>query len=127
MRSRMTRLGAALAALAALAVGGSAFASAAHKTAPATKPAAKHVKAAKATPAAKPAKATAAKAGASDPADEGQGTDTDTVQQGDQSAPDTGGTADEQSGESPESGPSDGPGGHADPAGAVDTQQEGQN
>ena len=70
-------------------------------------------------------------------------TDTDTLKQGDQTTPDTAGTvgapetpdangkADstkETTAETPESSTaSDGPGGHQDPPGQVDNQQEGQN
>lgn len=58
--------------------------------------------------------------------------DTDNVQQGDQTTPDTavgaGNTSNESSGENSgeNTGPSDGPGGHADPAGNVDHQFDGQ-
>ncbi|MEP7060293.1 MAG: hypothetical protein ABI828_06135 [Actinomycetota bacterium] len=57
--------------------------------------------------------------------------DTDNVQQGDQTTPDTTGTSSEATGEtsgesSGEGAPSDGPGGHADPAGNVDHQFDGQ-
>jgi hypothetical protein len=57
-------------------------------------------------------------------------TDGDNVQSGDQTTPDTGTEAPEAAGtEAPETGtetgPSDGPGGHADPAGNVDHQFEG--
>jgi hypothetical protein len=61
------------------------------------------------------------------------GPDTDNLQQGDQTTPDTtGGAASETTGESAgegtgeSSGESDGPGGHADPAGNVDHQFDGQ-
>ena len=58
------------------------------------------------------------------------GADTDNIQQGDQTTPDTAGASEstgESSGESSsETGPSDGPGGHADPAGNVDHQFDGQ-
>ena len=59
------------------------------------------------------------------------GPDTDNIQQGDQTTPDTAGQTSEATGEtsdesSGENGPSDGPGGHADPAGNVDHQFEGQ-
>ncbi|MDX6285836.1 MAG: hypothetical protein QOG53_1321 [Frankiales bacterium] len=58
-------------------------------------------------------------------------TDADNVQEGDQTTPDTGSEAAEAPGtEAPETGtetesPSDGPGGHEDPAGNVDHQFEG--
>jgi hypothetical protein len=95
------KLGAALAALTALAVGGSALASAAqHKS------------------------NTPAQVNVVQPT-----ADTDTVQEGDQSAPDT---AAESAGESAsesasETGPSDGPGGYADTSPNADTQQEGEH
>jgi hypothetical protein len=54
--------------------------------------------------------------------------DPDTTQSGDQTTPDTGteapGTESSETASS-ETGPSDGPGGHADPAGNVDYQFEG--
>lgn len=64
-------------------------------------------------------------------------TDTDNVQQGDQTTPDAPAVAksdtkasssseSESAGES-ETGPSDGPGGHQDPPGNVDNQQTGEN
>ena len=120
MRARLTRLGAALAALAALAVGGSALASANSKGS---------------TP--QPATTTQAQ--------QDQGAN---VQQGDQSAPDTGQTAEnapesatenaseaagenasEAAGESAqsESAQSDGPGGYADTNPNADTQQTGEH
>ncbi|CAN5663075.1 hypothetical protein BH18ACT15_BH18ACT15_01420 [soil metagenome] len=79
----------------------------------------------------------AAKGGA---AEEPGGPDTDNIQQGDQSAPDTQTQANAAVGKATkakssepgsetetdtENGPSDGPGGHADPAGNVDHQFEG--
>jgi len=56
------------------------------------------------------------------------GADTDNIQQGDQTTPDTAGQASESTGESSgeSSGEADGPGGHADPAGNVDHQFDGQ-
>jgi hypothetical protein len=56
------------------------------------------------------------------------GPDTDNIQQGDQTTPDNGAsaTATETSGESAGENQSDGPGGHADPAGDVDHQFDGQ-
>jgi hypothetical protein len=106
MRSRLTKIGAALAAVAALAVGGSAIAGAAQKGAPA-----------------KPAAVLQNEVpGAAD---------TDNVQQGDQSAPDNASAseqASESTGESAsESAASDGPGGYADSAANADTQQQGEN
>jgi len=115
------KLGAALAALAALAVGGSALASAAqHKS---NTPAKVHV--ATATTPADPA----GPADVADPAESTSGPDTDTLQQGDQSAPDTAAeSASETAGESAsETGPSDGPGGYADTTDNADTQQQGEH
>ena len=109
MSNRLTKIGASLAAVAALAVGGSAIAGAAQKSAP-KKPAVSQ-SAEPVTP------------------------DTDNVQQGDQSAPDTG-SASEQASESAaesagesatESGASDGPGGYADSNANADTQQQGEH
>ena len=111
MRSRITKLGAALAALAALAVGGSTLASASGNS-PAKAPAVPNQQAPPAT-AAESSDSTA---------------DTDSIQ--DQSGQDT---AAESGAESVESGSevpgNDGPGGHADEPGNpnADTQQEGQN
>lgn len=109
MRNRLTKIGAALAAVAALAVGGSAIAGAAHKSAP-PKPAASQ-------------------------SQEPVVPDTDNVQQEDQSAPHTG-SASEQASEatsestgewSSESSASDGPGGYADSSVNADTQQQGEH
>ena len=110
MRSRFTKLGVTIAALAALAVGGSAIATAAQRGgAP--------VPSVPATTA---------------PADTTQPGDGDTLQQGDQSAPDVAGAAEAPDSAAAESASessaaSDGPGGHADPAGSVDNQQQGEN
>lgn len=51
--------------------------------------------------------------------------DTDNVQQGDQTSPDTG-TGGVEASSSESAGESDGPGGHADPAGNVDHQFDGE-
>jgi hypothetical protein len=109
MRSRLTKIGAAVAGVAALAVGGSAIAGAAQKSAP-PKPAVLQ-------------------------SQEPVTPDTDNVQQGDQSSPDQGSASEqaseatsESAGESAsESGPSDGPGGYADSNANADTQQQGEN
>ena len=109
MSNRLTKIGAALAAVAALAVGGSAIAGAAQKSAP-KKPAVSQ-------------------------STEPVTPDMDNVQQGDQSAPDTGSaseqaseSASESAGESAsESGASDGPGGYADSNANADTQQQGEH
>jgi len=67
---------------------------------------------------------------------DGNGSDTDNVQQGDQTSPDVpaakaspkAGAADEsESGSESETGATDGPGGHEDPPGNVDNQQTGDN
>ena len=109
MSNRLTKIGASFAAVAALAVGGSAIAGAAQKSAP-PKPAASQ-------------------------SQEPLLPDTDNVQQGDQSAPDTG-SASEQASESAsdsagesasESAASDGPGGYADSNANADTQQQGEH
>jgi hypothetical protein len=112
---------AAIAALGSLALGGAVLAQAQSGSAPQVQSAPAKVKSA-------PAKA-----------EPTGGPDTDTVQSGDQTTPDQPGAAsgsEQQSSEGPdqpgsESGgesadQSDGPGGHADPAGNVDNQFEGQ-
>ncbi len=104
MRARLTKFGAAVAALVALALGGSALASAGSGTP--TVPAAQTQTAADSGP---------------------------NVQQGDQSAPDTGSASEQASSEassessSESSAASDGPGGYADTAANADTQQTGEN
>lgn len=107
------KVAAALAALGALAVGGSTLASAGSKQAPPSPPA-----------------AVAEKPGV----ELRQGADTDTLQQGDQTAADTAaeaaGSESESSSErseSAETGVSDGPGGYADSNANADTQQQGEN
>jgi hypothetical protein len=126
MRKRLKTIGAAVVALAALALGGSAIASATQHTAAHVK---KH-------------------AGAAVTKEKTGGPDTDKIQSGDQTTPDVSSaarpaststskgsagvagseTASETSSEtsSESSTPSDGPGGHEDPAGEVGTQGEGQ-
>ena len=111
MRARMIKLGAAFAALAAFAVGGSQLATAGQKANPPLTPA--------------PATATAPAptvADSPDAAETGQ-PDTDTVQHDDQSAPDTAA----ESSSASESDASDGPGGYADTAANADTQQTGEH
>ncbi|HVC88930.1 MAG TPA: hypothetical protein VNC40_16105 [Gaiellaceae bacterium] len=98
MRSRLIKLGAALTALTALAIGGSSLASAAHQGAPPAPPAAEV---------------------------QGGAADTDNIQQGDQTASDAAGAQSEQA--ASESGPSDGPGGYADTNANADTQQQGEH
>jgi len=105
MSDRLTKIGASLAAVAALAVGGSAIAGAAQKSAP-PKPAVSQ-------------------------SQEPLTPDTDNVQQGDQTAPDNASAseqASESAGESAsESNASDGPGGYADSNANADTQQQGEH
>jgi len=126
MRSRLTKLGASLAALVALAIGGSALASAAHKTTPPAQPPA----AAQSEPADQ-AEATDPTDAADNPAEAESGkADTDNLQQGDQTTNDqsTGDPADSQTEQADsESGPSDGPGGYADTSPNADTQQQGEH
>jgi hypothetical protein len=108
MRARLTKFGVALAAIAALAVGGSAYVSAAGKNAPPQPPPAVQ----------------------SEPvqSEQGAAADTDNVQQGDQSAPDNSAEAQGEGDQaSSESGPSDGPGGYADSNANADTQQQGEH
>jgi hypothetical protein len=110
MRVRITKLGLSLAALVALAVGGSSLASASHKsTPPVQAPAAVQVQGDQSAP-------DTAAAGTAD---------TDNVQQGDQSGVEQADSASEQS--ASESGPGDGPGGYADANPSADTQQQGEN
>jgi len=109
MSNRLTKIGAAFAAVAALAVGGSAIAGAAQKSAP-PKPAVSQ-------------------------SQEPLAPDTDNVQQGDQTVPDqasasgqAGEASSESAGESAsESDASDGPGGYADANANADTQQQGEH
>jgi hypothetical protein len=116
MRKRLKTITGLTATLAALALGGSAIATAAHSTASAKK----HAAAKRHT------------------ARETTGPDTDRVQSGNQTAPDVRGRASSASGpetsatEAPEtssestesSAPSDGPGGHEDPEGVNSETQE---
>jgi hypothetical protein len=122
MRRRIKTIGGAAAALVALALGGSAIASATHHT-----------------------PSTGKKHAVSTSPERTSGPDTDNVQSGDQTSPDTRsakaswastsetGSATENSSEAPDTGSatenssvSDGPGGHEDPAGNVDYQSESQ-
>ena len=110
MRTRLTKLAAALAAIAALAVGGATLAPAGSN--PPAPPVASQTQ--------------------QEPA---PSVDGDNVQQGDQSAPDVTGHASNAAGDQPgseseqtsESGPSDGPGGYADNSANADTQQQGEH
>ena len=104
MRARLTKLTAALAALTALAVGGSAIASAGSKANPPAPPALTQTQ-----------------------QDVTSSVDGDNVQQGDQSAPDTGQAPEASTEQASESGRSDGPGGYADSNANADTQQQGEN
>lgn len=113
MRSRLTKLGAALAALAALAVGGSALASASGGgSSPAKAPAA--------------LKQQAPPVPGTETTDSGSAADTDNVQ--DTSGPDIGTQAGSESSASETPG-NDGPGGYADEPGNpnADTQQQGEH
>jgi hypothetical protein len=105
MRTGLTKLAAALAALTALAVGGSTLASAGSKANPAPPPAAVQNQQ-EAAPSA----------------------DGDNVQQGDQSAPETRGEQEgSESEQAGESASDDGPGGYADANEKADTQQQGEH
>jgi hypothetical protein len=137
MLKRFKTIGAATAALAALALGGSAIASATQSTA-----SAKHHAATKAEKTTGPDTDSVQSGDQTSPDTQGvasektTGPDTDSVQSGDQTSPDPKGaksstsasepvvseTAPETSSES--STPSDGPGGHEDPAGEVENQSE---
>jgi hypothetical protein len=122
MRNRVTKLAAAVAALAALAGGAAAFASGAGKGSAPVSPAhaqaqqgnqATDAQAADRTPG-----ETADNEAASEPAD------TDNVQQGDQTTPDTVAPSQE---EQPTEATSDGPAGYADTVPNANTQQEGEH
>src|SRR5258707_8359182 len=108
MKGRLQKTGAAIAALAALAVGGSALASAAQSKGSSTPP-----------PVVQPA----------DPQSENASgaADGDNIQQGDQTGADAADAQSEAAGEQSSETASDGPGGYADTAANADTQQEGQN
>jgi hypothetical protein len=113
MRSRLTKLGAALVALAALAVGGSALASASGK-APAKAPAA--------------LKQQVPPVADTQSNDSGTAVDTDSIQ--DQSGTDTAAeSGTESAGSASEVPGNDGPGGYADEPGNpnADTQQQGEH
>jgi hypothetical protein len=111
-----------LAALAAFALGGSALASAAHKSTRPTPPAAQTQTQTQANQVAPDGSAEVA----DNPAEAQSGAaDTDNVQQGDQTGSEPAGSQSEQA--SSESGPSDGPGGYADTSPGADTQQQGEN
>jgi hypothetical protein len=131
MRVRLTKLAVALAALAALAVGGSALANAAQSKGHASKaPAVKVQKAAVTADQPTPGDtADVAGESATETADTPGAADADTLQQGDQSAPDTAAeSATESASESAsETGPSDGPGGYEDTSPTADTQQQGEH
>jgi hypothetical protein len=118
MRARLTKMGAVLAALAALALGGSALASAAHKTTPPTPPVTQ-------TQSNQVAPGTSAEVADSSVEAQSGAADADNVQQGDQTGTDQADSQSEQAGS--ESGPSDGPGGYADTSPSADTQQQGEH
>ena len=116
MRARLTKIGVTVAALAALAVGGSALASAAQKH--------------KASPPAPPVVQT--QLGDQTTPDTATAADTDNIQQGDQSGSDQADPQGEQAGSESESAQSesaqtDGPGGYADTSPNADTQQTGEH
>jgi hypothetical protein len=116
MRSRLTKLGTTVVALVALAVGGSALASASnHK---AGSPA--QARAAAQNPADNQSEAADNSAEAPSGA-----VDTDNLQQGDQTGNDQAASQSEPIGS--ESGSSDGAGGYADSNPNADTQQQGEN
>lgn len=133
MRARLTKLGAALAALAALAVGGSALATAAgNGSKPAPPAAASEQSAAKADA---EVNDNAAEKPGTEAADGTKQADTDSLQveNGKDDATEQAAGNESETGSEAESGSevsgNDGPGGHADePANPnADTQQEGQN
>ena len=113
MRARLVKLGTSLAVLAALAVGGSALASAAQKRSTAS-PRSTQLQAGQ-----QPSPETAAEPDESAGEATGGPVDTDNVQQGDQSRSDTAAT--------PEASSSDGPGGYADSNPTADIQQHGEH
>jgi hypothetical protein len=118
MHTRIVKLAAALAALAALAVGGSALANAAQKAHKSPPPA----KVQQGVPAAKGSSSESPEGTAeSEPA----AADTDNVQQGDQTGSDQSDAQQESAGS--ESSASDGPGGYADTNPNADTQQTGEH
>ncbi len=117
MRSRLTKIGASIGALAALAVGGSTLASAAQTGS--TPPPAAQVQVGQQgqdTSTATTDNQAEAQVGA---------VDTDNVQQGDQSGSDT--TTSPSETANSESAASDGPGGYADTNPNADTQQTGEH
>ncbi len=113
MRKRLIKLGTALLAIAALAVGGSALASAGQKASTPNAPAVTQEQQSE-------------QAGA---VEQTNAVDTDNVQQGDQSGTDQVGEAagSESEQATSESGPSDGPGGYADTNPNANTQQQGEH
>jgi hypothetical protein len=121
MRSRLTKVGVTLAALGALAAGGSALATAGHKASPAKPAVVLHQSS-------QPAQDNPGEAPESS-AEPQSGADTDNVQQGDQTGTDPAGAAADSQSElaGSESGASDGPGGYADANPNADTQQQGEN
>jgi hypothetical protein len=129
MHARLIKLAAAVAACAALAIGGSVYASAAHKSSPAVTPAVSQsaenavVETGNVQQGDQSAPDNTATA-------ENATVDTDNVQQGDQSGNDQATGAEASStGEqaTSESGQSDGPGGYADVNPNANTQQQGEH
>jgi hypothetical protein len=123
MTRRIQKVTMAVAALAALALGGAAFASAQSSTTKAPEPISKTD-----TDKVQSGNQTApdtAKAASADPAGGGSG------QSGSQTTPDTGSASETTTTETPETGagsetttPNDGPGGHADPTGSANTDHQ---
>ncbi|MGD0273646.1 MAG: hypothetical protein ABSB96_07955 [Gaiellaceae bacterium] len=131
MRARLTKLVVAVAAFAALAVGGSVYASGAHKASPPAAPAVSQSQQESSSPA-EVADVQQGDQSAPDNAGaaENATVDTDNVQQGDQSGIDqaTGAEASSTGEEATsESDQSDGPGGYADVNPNADTQQQGEH
>jgi hypothetical protein len=124
VRKRLIKLGAALLAIAALAVGGSALASASDKTSTPATPAVTQEQQGEQSQAVDTDNIQQGDQSAPDvaAADTSNAVDTDNIQQGDQSGTDQAG---EQA--TSESGPSDGPGGYADTNPNADTQQQGEH
>jgi hypothetical protein len=131
VRKRLIKLGVALAAISALAVGGSALASASQKASTPSTPAVTQEQQGEQSQAVDTDNVQQGDQSAPDAtaADESKAIDTDNVQQGDQSGTDQPGEAASSESEqaTSESGPSDGPGGYADTNPNADTQQQGEH
>ena len=121
MRKRVTKLAAAIAAIAAFAAGGAALATGAGTGSPPAPPApAQAQQGGQVTD----AQATDQPAGEAPDNEAGSPADTDTVQQGDQTMPDTAGASQE---EQATEATTDSPGGYADTVPNAYTQQEGEH